>query len=959
MLASTKTALRSAIPIGALALSLLTTSSLASNEQATQGTFLPTGVQVTPTAAPGSTLEYLNPGLTDFPKFIASGAMSVVKSPDGRTLLVLTGGFNSLSDKSGNTVPKDSNEYIFVFDIATGKPIKKQVIQVPNSFVGIVFDPAGKNFYVGGASDDNVHTFSWNVSTWSENGKPIKLGHTSSNGVTPTDIPPCTGGLDITQDGTTLIVTNLENDSISFIDVKTGTVVKELDLRQGKIDPAQTGKAGGEYPFWVTIKGNSTAYVSSSRDREIVVVDFKSISAPSVVTRIQVAGNPNKMILDKAQSFLYVAEDNSDLVDVIDTSSNTLTQSVTASAPAKFEFDSALRYHGNAPNSLAFSPDGKTLYITLAGTNALSVIRGLPFNPEVVGLIPTNFVPNAVTLSSDGKQIYVANGKDVTGPNPGLTRLNTQDPNQYVFALQKSSLLTLPVPSASELASLTSQVARNNYFTAKLDPTGAALMKGLQQRIKHVIYLVKENRTYDQILGDLDRGNGDPSLVDFGQAITPNFHAIAQQFVDLDNFYCSADVSGDGHAWCFGGRENDLTQKTIAMNYASRGMSYDTEGQNRDVNVGLATVKERQAYNPDSTSDPNILPGTADAGAMDGPEGSDPQTGYIWDAVTRAGLTFRNYGYHTDLIRYGGKHPIPLELNPAAKKLRVAFPSRPSLLATTDPYFRAFDNRFPDFYREKEWEREFDNYVKRGNLPALSMVRLMHDHMGNTDTAIKGVNTLETQQADNDYAVALLIEKVSKSPYKDSTLICILEDDSQDGADHVDSHRSTAYIVGPYVKHGAVVSKKYTTVNMLRTIEDVLGLDHVAVLTASELPMTEVFDLNQKDWTFDAAPSIYLYNTQLPLPGRFAKGKKIPKPAHDAAYWAKKLKGFDFSQEDRLGDPEKFNRIIWEGLHGNKPYPTVRSGLDLRQNRQELLKKAGVTPDRAGLASTESPASNE
>jgi hypothetical protein len=221
------------------------------------------------------------------------------------------------------------------------------------------------------------------------------------------------------------------------------------------------------------------------------------------------------------------------------------------------------------------------------------------------------------------------------------------------------------------------------------------------------------------------------------------------------------------------------------------------------------------------------------------------------------------------------------------------------------------------------------------------MVRLMEDHMGSFSSAIDGVNTPEIQQADNDYAVAKLIEKVANSPYKSDTLIFILEDDSQDGADHVDSHRSTCYVIGPCVKHGAVVSEKYTTVNLLRTIEDILNVDHVDVLTASEKPMTKVFDLNQREWTFDAVPSIYLYNTQLPLPPRFAKNKTIPKPTHDAAYWADKTKGLDFTHEDNV-NPDKFNRIIWEGLHGDKPYPTVRSRLDLRRNRSLLLKKADV-----------------
>ncbi|MGA8482111.1 MAG: alkaline phosphatase family protein [Chthoniobacterales bacterium] len=712
------------------------------------------------------------------------------------------------------------------------------------------------------------------------------------------------------------MVTNYNNESISFIDAATRTVVKELDLRPGKNNSADSGVAGGEYPFWVSVKGNNTAYVSSARDREVVVVDFTTVTAPKIVTRIEVAGNPLKTILDKTQSYLYVTEDNSDLVDIISTSNNELFQSVIASAPDKFEYDKILTYRGSAPNSAALSADGSTLYVTLGGTNAISVITGIPFHPEVIGLIPAGFQPNAITLSNDGKYAYVADGKGVTGPNPGYTYFNQQDPNQYVEELQKSYLQSFPIPSEQQLNGLTKQVAENNGFTAKLSGTEANLIKELQHRIKHVIYIVKENRTYDQILGDLDRGNGDPTLVDFGQTITPNYHAIATQFVDLDNSYNTGDVSGDGHIWSFGGRKNNLSATSIPQNYSNRGPAYDSEGQNRDINVGLPDQPSRLKLVPIGPTDPDVLPGTADVGAVDGPGDDDIQKGYIWDSVTRAGKTFRNYGYHCDQTEYflPNGPATPLERDPFSKKLRVGFPSRVALLNDTDPYFRSFDTRFPDFWREKEWEREFDGYVKKGNLPALSTVRLMEDHMGSFTSALDGVNTPEIQQADNDYAVAKLIEKVANSPYKSDTLIFILEDNSQDGADHVDSHRSTGYVVGPYVKRGAVISEKYTTVNMLRTIEDILNVDHVDILTASEKPMTKVFDLNQREWTYDAVPSVYLYNTQLPLPPRLAKNKSFPKPSHDAAYWAEKTKDLDFTREDKV-NPDKFNRIVWEGLH--------------------------------------------
>ena len=438
----------------AVALSSLATLSPAI---ADQGTFLPSGVTITPTAAPKTTYEALNPELAEFPNFIAGGALSTAKSPDGKILLVLTGGHNNLTDTKGNSF---NNEYIFVFDISGGNPVKKQVLQVPNAFVGITFDPTGQTFYVAGGGDDNVHTFTIQNGQWAESGTPIKLGHTIvlngqtvGNGVAlfPGDLPGVTGGIDITRDGKTLVVTNYSNESISFIDVATRTVVKELDLRPGKNNSADSGVAGGEYPFWVSVKGNNTAYVSSARDREVVVVDFTTVTAPKIVTRIEVAGNPLKTILDKTQSYLYVTEDNSDLVDIISTSNNELFQSVIASAPDKFEYDKVLTYRGSAPNSAALSADGSTLYVTLGGTNAISVITGIPFHPEVIGLIPAGFQPNAITLSNGGKYAYVADGKGVTGPNPGYTYFNQQDPNQYVEELQKSYLQSFPYRASSSL----------------------------------------------------------------------------------------------------------------------------------------------------------------------------------------------------------------------------------------------------------------------------------------------------------------------------------------------------------------------------------------------------------------------------------------------------------------------------------------------------------------------------
>jgi hypothetical protein len=221
-------------------------------------------------------------------------------------------------------------------------------------------------------------------------------------------------------------------------------------------------------------------------------------------------------------------------------------------------------------------------------------------------------------------------------------------------------------------------------------------------------------------------------------------------------------------------------------------------------------------------------------------------------------------------------------------------------------------------------------------------VRFMHDHTGSFTTSIDGVNTAELDHADNDYAVGLLVDKVAHSPYKYDTLIFVLEDDAQAGADHVDAHRSTAYVAGPYVKQGQVVSERYTTVNMLRTIEDILGLDHLNINTATQRPMTEVFDLSQREWTYTATASDFLKVTQLPIPANAFANDKVLKPLHDAVYWAEKTAEFDFSVEDNLKDPDKFNRITWEGVMGNIPYPSERNGADLRKNRAGLLRKYKV-----------------
>jgi YVTN family beta-propeller protein len=903
---------------------------------APQRELLPTNQAITPTAARGSTLMSLNPGLPDNPGYVVGQAVTTTLSPDGKTLLVLTSGYNRVVDATGANIPDQSNEYVFVFDVSHGAPVKKQVLQVPNTFVGMAFAPDGKTFFVSGGQDDNVHAYKLGTSGWAESGTPVGLGHGGAGNGLYSNVPGFgnavnseSAGLAITSDGAKLVVANFENDSISVVDVASFTKTAELDLRPGKIDPSMAGVPGGEFPYWVVIKGK-TAYVSSIRDREIVVVDISG--TPSVKTRIQVQGNPNKMLLTKSGHRLLVAADNADVVYVIDTKSNQIIDAIKTGGHAPV---------GSSPNSLALSPDEGTLFVTNSGTNSVAVID-LDGNchGQLRGLIPTAWFPNSVSVSRDGKTLYVVNGKSNAGPNvgncTGTSASNTYAPgcpaslqngsaNQYVWQLTKAAMLTLPVPRAQDLDKLTQTVADNNGFGGVATDKETSVMAGLHDRIKHVIYIVKENRTYDQILGDISDSNGDSSITQFPQPITPNFHAIASQFVNLDNFRCSGEVSMDGWQWSTAARTSDINDKTVPVNYAGRGLSYDSEGTIRSVNNAFATSAERAVYNPINPLDPDLLPGVRNEVELDGPNGQEGE-GYIWNAVLRAGKSVRNYGFFIDQTLYGAPAQfggIPVLRDPFTAGVKVSTAAAPELLALTDPYFRSFDTNLPDYWRFKEWEREFDGYVANGQFPQFEMVRFMEDHMGSFDTAIDGVNTPETQQADNDYAVGLLVDKIAHSPYGKDTLIFVLEDDSQDGPDHVDSHRSTGYVVGPYVKQGAVVSTRYATVNMVRTIEDVLGLDHLNLHTAGVHPMADVFDLHKSGWTFSASPSdILRTSTTLPLPPKMAGRVRPLKPAHKAAWWAAKTKGYDWRKEDR-NDAQAFNRVLWLGLSAGRPYPTT------------------------------------
>src|SRR5262249_37320915 len=321
-----------------------------------------------------------------------------------------------------------------------------------------------------------------------------------------------------------------------------------------------------------------------------------------------------------------------------------------------------------------------------------------------------------------------------------------------------------------------------------------------------------------------------------------------------------------------------------------------------------------------------LLAGVGNHASTDSPFGT--QQGYIFDAVLNAGKTVRNYGFLVNNIGSIGSKTAPVS-DPFAMGIVQVAPLDPALRPLTDAYFRGYDQNYPDLWRYNEWKREFDQFVANGKLPSLSLFRISHDHMGSFGSALGGINPPELQQADCDLALGRLVEAVANSRYGSDTLIIVTEDDVQDGPDHVDSPRGTAYVVGPYVKQGAVISTRYSQVNALRTIEDLLGTEHINLNTAFQRPMSEVFDIRSSSkWSYAAEASTVLATTTLALAGtngngvRFATGPMITRQ-QDAAYWEAVTKGFDFSEADQV-PPAQFNRVLWEGLMGGKPYPTVR-----------------------------------
>jgi hypothetical protein len=532
---------------------------------------------------------------------------------------------------------------------------------------------------------------------------------------------------------------------------------------------------------------------------------------------------------------------------------------------------------GATPVALTLSPDGRTLYAALADMNAIAVID--PRRQQLLGYLPTGWYPTALAVTSDGARLLVASakGNNLRSPN---NRSDPHDPSRktaFILNLLEGNVASIDVPNdAAELKRATRQVLSENrldQLVGKQQNPLAGIGIGAG-KIKHVIYVIKENRTYDQVLGDLPQGNGDASLVLFGRDTTPNQHALAERFVLLDNLYACGEVSGDGWCWSTQGMANAYTARNVPYHYSHRGRKFDFEGTNNGLPVGGSPASDEDgkplAKDPLFKNGSPAMPNVAST------------RHYIWDAAREAGLSVRNYGFFLyintlEVGLSGGPDNYPAEAG--------LLPPGHDLAGITDADFRRFDMDYADseapanvaartgdkkaLYpvatfgragatsRFGEWNREFQMMLTKdpsgSAVPALMLVRLPHDH---TVGGRSGAHTPRSMVADNDYAVGQLVEAVSRSAIWKSTAVFVIEDDAQSGIDHVDAHRTIGFVICPWIRRGSVDHRFCNTDSMLKTMELLLGLRPLSQYDAVADPIMDWDDAPSNDEPFTAiAPS--------------------------------------------------------------------------------------------------------
>jgi YVTN family beta-propeller protein len=773
--------------------------------------------------------------LTDLP-------LNILPRPDGKTALVASSGYNA-------------HELVLV-DLEA--KARRSTATVQQSWFGLVAEPGGDRAWLSGGGADLVHVFRL------QDGELTRLG----------DPEPDRSKLSREARAA------LPNRFRSGLALDAGaSILYSLDIDEGTISalplaadrpPAKAAVGGKPYDVAVSRDGQALL-VSDWAGKAVLVLDPGTLE---IRRRIAVGEHPNQIAIHPGDGRAFVACASSNCVSVIDPGSLNVTETISTSLFPKAP-------EGSTPDAVAIAPDGKTLFVANADNNCVAVIDiAAPSRSQVKGFIPTGWYPTAVAVTPDGKGLLVGVGKgNVTKPNPLYDKDSPEARKggrryPYIGTTLSGALSIVPVPDDKQLAAYTETVYRNCPYSDELlsaapypEKTAIPTRVGEPSPIQHVLYIIKENRTYDQVLGDMPRGNGDPSLVMFGEEITPNHHKLASEFVLLDNLYCNGHVSADGHPWSTMAYNTDYTARNWALTYSQRaGIDDDDEG---DL--------------------------------------SKAPSGYLWDACKAAGLSYRSYG------EYGKRVSEP----DGTVRMEGRVPGLVGHFCPDWGLPKAPGQAVRDTDRVETFLKEFRDYERNGDLPRFMVMSLGEDHTSGTTP---GAFTPQACVASNDLALGRLVEAVSHSKYWPQMAIFVIEDDAQNGPDHVDAHRTVGLVISPYVKRKALDSTQYQTVSMIRTMELILGLKPLSQYDAAANPMFA---------SFQAEPDLTPYVHE---PARIDLNVRNTR----LAYGAERSARMDFTEYDKIDDFE-LNEILWGAVKGpDAPVPpAVRRAIAYRPHRED------------------------
>ena len=746
--------------------------------------------------------------------------MNLAASPDKRFVAVSTSGY--------------SKPAISIFDTRTLQFISR--LQLDHTWLGLVWGPDGTRLFASGSSENVIYELTFINGRLALAGN-IRLRDAERHpGEGSIENAGFVAGMALSPDGTRLYAAELYGERVEAIDLAQKKTVAVAPL-------------GAEAYTCVLSPDGKTLYVSVWGGSKVAVFDADTLASKG---EIAVGEHPNAMTMTHDGSRLFVACANTNAVYVVDTAAAKAVEQISVS----LEPDAPV---GSTPNGLALSPDGRTLAVADADNNTVALANvSNPGASTVEGWLPVGWYPTGALFDGDGMRLFVLDGKGLTsapnllGPQPGAYRIE----GQYSGSMFNGALSVIPVPNGAALQRLTARVRQLTPYSDahRLTPADAPGASPIPRRvgdsspIKHVFYIIRENRTYDQVLGDVTQANGDAALTLFGEDVTPNAHAIVNTFTTFDNFYVNAEVSYDGHAWSTGAIATDFVQKMWPANYGRAEGLYLSEGG----------YKMRNAYG-------NI---------------AAPPQGYLWDAAKRAHVSVRSYGEFVASTEPG-------------HQVSASVPGLDGLICPTYP---PWDLAVTDATREARWEEEFLQFDAAGTVPQLSILRLPNDHTSGT---APGMPTPRAYVADNDAALGKLVDVISHSRIWKESAIFVLEDDAQNGPDHVDAHRSPLLVISPFLKRGIVDSTLYTTSSVLRTIELILGIQPMTQYDAAATPLYNAFTT-----TPTLAPYTHL-EARVPLDEK-----------NDwATPGARRSAGMNFREADLAPDLE-LNQVLWESVHG-------------------------------------------